>query len=160
MKQTSTEFVDNLLSSREEQPKPGTKVIGFTLSGCIFDIARGAVREEDVYRIYTGTRAKTSEGMEGVIAAYKKDTWNSIPGATAEQAEAICRRLLAAGKIVQPMTEGKRVHGSSHYWAEIEDATTDADIENILGVMRARYAGVRGEISSDALEQMWKKPRE
>jgi len=79
-------------------------MIGLSVSFCVRDIALGQVRYEDVEYVVGSTRAATAGDWEKVIAKYKKTywLWSDVP----DEAEVICRRLLAEGKIQQPRLEG------------------------------------------------------
>jgi len=90
--------------------------IGLSVSFCIADMIRGKVAEEEVKEIIAGTTAKTSEEWDGVIEQYKKSYWQDNP----EMGEEICRRFLDAGKISQPMLEGKDHNIADGYWLEAD----------------------------------------
>lgn len=94
-----------LMEEAGENIKPSSK-IGLSLSFCVSDILRGLVNESEVMQIISGTYVENPKDWDEVISDYKKYYWYENP----EEAEKIARRLISAGKIRQPRTEGKDVH--------------------------------------------------
>lgn len=101
------------------------KVIGLSLSFCVKDILSGDVPEQDVECVVASTRARNEQDWDEVIARYRQVYWVSDP----DRGEAICRRLLAAGKIQQPRLQFAADDRTARYpdiserrWAEsLED---------------------------------------
>lgn len=96
------------------------KKIGFSLSFCVRDIIIGKIKESDVEKIIAGTSAKTATEWDVLIEQYQKVYWNNNP----TEGEAVCRRLLKAGKIEQPLLKGKEVPDLSdgRYWIDLDIA--------------------------------------
>lgn len=80
------------------------KVVGLSLSFCVKDIMDGKVHIDDVQFITTGTYATSSSDWDEVINVYRKAYWYSDP----DHGEAIARRLINDGLILQPRLEGNR----------------------------------------------------
>ncbi|MBU0978490.1 hypothetical protein KKF92_01540 [Patescibacteria group bacterium] len=78
------------------------QVVGLSLSFCVRDIMDGEVQEQDVIQIISSTYARSPQEWDEVIARYKQNYWHVDP----TKGEEICRRLLVAGKILQPRVEG------------------------------------------------------
>jgi len=75
------------------------------------------VREDEVKEIISNTAAKTWKEWNMLINSYKNTYWHN----NSEEGEAIARRLINAGKVSQPRTEGKGTHNiSTGHWAEID----------------------------------------
>ena len=109
---------ENLENLKSLEGIPNSKV-GLSLSFCIRDIMEGKIKEEEVKEILSGTNAGTSEQLEDVLGLYKKIYWTGYP----EEAAALARRLFAAGKIKQPITEGARPHNIvDGYWLDAKTA--------------------------------------
>jgi hypothetical protein len=83
------------------------KRIGTSLSLCIAQILEGYVKEEDVEKIITNTKANSNDEWEILISDYCDQYWRI----NEEEARAIFYRLLQAGKIEQP-----RLNGGSPRW--------------------------------------------
>lgn len=88
-------------------------LIGKSLSFCISSICRGEVQESDVDYIITSTKAEDRDVLIfSVIQSYKEFYWLEFP----ELAEEITLRLWDAGKIKQPMLEGREPHCAFPIW--------------------------------------------
>ncbi len=72
--------------------------VGYSVSFCVRDMARGDVDPSKVKMIVAGTAVKTPEGWDGVIEDYKEYYWSEFK----EVAEAIFRDFLKRGKVYQP----------------------------------------------------------
>ena len=79
-------------------------MIGLSVSLCIADIVNGRIDEADVEFIVAGTKCERPEHWEDVIDAYRQQWWSRHPA----RAEAILRRFLEEGRIIQPRVIGKR----------------------------------------------------
>lgn len=77
------------------------RFIGLSLSGCIMDIAKGVVKEEEVKFIVAGTCCPTDK-IELLLEQYKRLEWVKCY----EDAREILMRFLEQGKIVQPRLLG------------------------------------------------------
>ena len=98
-------------------------MIGLSVSFCVLDIATGKMAIEDVEKIVGSTRAATPEDWEQVISQYMETYW-SWDGCKPAEGEAICRKLLAEGKIEQPRLENDYNYpwlGNRKHWVESED---------------------------------------
>ena len=101
-------------TATHERIQPESKV-GLSLSFCVKDILRGNVQEEEVKQVISATKAETPKDWDKLITRYKKIYWDE----DSDRAEAIARRLLNAGKIRQPRTEGKESHNiSGGHWLD------------------------------------------
>ena len=74
-------------------------MIGLSLSLCVIDILEGRVSERDIEKIIASTKAESPEGWEDVIGIYKESYWSYSDKFSPDDAEALTRSLLAAGKI-------------------------------------------------------------
>ena len=90
-------------------------MIGLSISFCVLDIARGKVHIWEVDKIIAGTRIENFEEWNELISTYQGSYWFGL-----DNAEAILRELLEAGKIVQPrLVFGKCPYiGDGHWVAE------------------------------------------
>mgnify|MGYP001440969587 CR=1 FL=1 len=90
-------------------------MIGLSVSFCVRDVAKGVAPAFD--KIFAGTSCTTAEEWDDVIARYKEVYWRGL-----DNAEAICRQLIADGKIVQTRLEtGKAPYVGQGHWVESED---------------------------------------
>jgi len=90
---------------------------GLSLSFCVRDIIIGKIKESDVEKIVTGTSVKTETEWRFLIKQYQKIYWIDNPA----EGEAICRRLLKAGKIEQPLLKGEKAPdlSSGQHWINL-----------------------------------------
>jgi hypothetical protein len=98
----------------------GAIMIGLSVSKCIYLIASGKAKIEDVTKIIGSTHCAKPEDWEKLILHYKKEFW----GKRADEAERILRLLLAEGKIEQPrLADDSRYPLSSgtNVWIREED---------------------------------------
>lgn len=79
---------------------------GLSLSYCVKDIVRGAVKLAEVEKIVSATNAPDQATFDEIIASYRESYWIEFP----DQAEQIARTLWNAGKIDQPLTRGEEAH--------------------------------------------------
>lgn len=80
-------------------------MIGYSLSGCIKDIAKGLVTEGDVEKLVCGIYCPDRQSFAEAVEEYSKNYWfEFIP-----EAKSIAWRLYDAGKIEQPRLEGKSI---------------------------------------------------
>ena len=99
----------------------GNQLIGYSLSFCVSDILRGAVREAQVTRIVASTCAPTSGDFDKVLESYAQSYWDRNP----EEGIAIARRLYDHGKIDQPRLRGEEImHVGNGHWNLIEPGKT------------------------------------
>lgn len=80
-------------------------MIGYSLSLCVADIAKGLVSESDVEQIVAGTKIETLAQLDEVLTTYRDFYWYDLP-----EASAIAVRLWNAGKVVQPRLSGAESH--------------------------------------------------
>jgi hypothetical protein len=80
-------------------------MIGLSLSLCVFDIASGYVKYDDVEKIIAGTKIESESDLEEVLDHYSQVLWADFP----EKACEIARRLWNENKVDQP-----RIHGLDH----------------------------------------------
>jgi len=91
-------------------------MIGISLSFCVRDMAKGQAPAV-VEKIITGCRAINDEAWDEIIKRYKESYWKGL-----DNAETICRKLIANGKIVQPrLTGGSAPYVGQGHWVESED---------------------------------------
>ena len=91
-------------------------MIGISLSFCVRDMAKGQAPAV-VEKIITGCRATDAKAWDYIIAQYKELYWKGL-----DNAETICRQLIADGKIVQPrLTRNKAPYVGQIHWVESED---------------------------------------
>ncbi|KND50803.1 MAG: hypothetical protein AB202_00140 [Parcubacteria bacterium C7867-007] len=76
-------------------------MIGLSVSNCIADMVEGKKNPAIVVKIVSRTACRIPEDWDKVIQQYKGWPWHEFP----EQAEALCREFIAAGKIEQPRLE-------------------------------------------------------
>lgn len=89
--------------------------IGLSVSGCIADILRDIVRERDVLAIVAGTCVRDGD-WSYVIENYTRYDWDGNP-----EGEAILRRLLDSGRIVQPRVNGQKPAATYNgRWLDVE----------------------------------------
>jgi hypothetical protein len=77
------------------------RFIGLSLSGCIMDIAKGLIDEQDVKCIVAGT-CWPLDDVDHLLNQYKKLEWISCY----EMAKEILLRFIKQGKIIQPRLLG------------------------------------------------------
>jgi hypothetical protein len=77
------------------------RFIGLSLSGCIMDIAKGEIEEEDVKCIVAGT-CWPLDDVDHLLAQYKKLEWIDCY----EKAREVLLRFVQQGKIIQPRLLG------------------------------------------------------
>ncbi|HQA79261.1 MAG TPA: hypothetical protein PLV96_00515 [Methanoregulaceae archaeon] len=98
----------------------GKKLIGLSLSFCVRDIIKSGISIDDVECIIAGTNIKVDGDLDKVIELYREASWTDFP----DEAEKLARDLFSAGKVYQPRSEGKDMHGIFLYfsdpWVEIE----------------------------------------
>ena len=79
--------------------------VGFSLGRCIRDIVTGAVDEDDVVVIVSGTRFTTQEQLSAIVAEYM---WrdNYLVGLDETVCQGVASVLFREGKIHQPRNFG------------------------------------------------------
>jgi hypothetical protein len=99
--------------------------IGFSLSFCVRDIARGVIPLAEVIGIKTATAVTTPEGWDSLFKEYRETYWSADPDAC----EKIARKLLAAEGIIQPRLEDQPVHNiSAGRWERDGHLIGDAEL--------------------------------
>lgn len=78
-------------------------MVGLSLSLCIKDIIEGRVNEIECSLIIADTKADNAVDMHNLLTRYQETYWKANP----EEARLIARRLLKAGKLIQPRTLGR-----------------------------------------------------
>jgi hypothetical protein len=87
---------------------------GLSLSGCVYDIASGRVREQDVRAIYPNTDVFSRQSFENAVTLHSQFSWMDYP-----QAAAIARRLFESGKIKRRhWWTNLGPHQPRQYWIE------------------------------------------
>lgn len=85
------------------------KLIGGSLSKCIFDIVAGNVGMAKVEKIVAGTRARDADAWKKVVNAYAEDAWASKGEEFARKCVETANALYNEGKIEQPrLSQGGR----------------------------------------------------
>jgi len=99
---------------QQRPPKKG-KIVGWSLSKCIKDMANLDIPIGRVTRIVTDTNVRSPENWPVLIGRYRLSYWKNNP----DKAEEICWALIRAGKIIQPRVEGKPIPIVAHgHWSQ------------------------------------------
>jgi len=86
-------------------------IIGVSFSGVVSAIMDGSLPEERLAFIISTTTAPDQSGMESLISYYGATKWRRTEGDQfGAEGIVIARRLLKAGKVVQPRLSGFRSH--------------------------------------------------
>lgn len=102
------------------------KLVGLSLSGCIYDILRGEVALESVVKIVTGTRIVSGSDLDTVINQYADTYWL---GHNRQLCLELVEYFLFRGMIEQPrLTKGcvftdKQADGTN--WVDYNDGKYD-----------------------------------
>jgi hypothetical protein len=89
------------------------RFIGLSLPGCIMNIARGEIDEQDVKFIVAGTCVPLDQ-PEALLVHYEKAEWIDCYKKGAD----ILRRFIKQGKIMQPRLYGLAYHNIAYgRWA-------------------------------------------
>ena len=93
-------------------------MIGLSVSRCVADIVKSKVKIEDVEKIVGGTSARDEASWDLLMKQYCQKNWSEWP----DEAERVCRALLAQNKIEQPrLTGGRRPLVTDSHWVASED---------------------------------------
>lgn len=88
-------------------------MIGTSVSLCIGEMARGKMDPRKVTKIISGTACSTPENWDHVISTYRAEYWNGVE----DEAEALLRKFIKAGKIEQPrLSEGRYPNRDKGIW--------------------------------------------
>lgn len=94
-------------------------MIGLSLSQCIRDILLGNVDEDNVRKIFTGTKVTDLKDWDFVLHHYAKNYWYANP----VLGQRIAWRFIALGKIDQPRVRGEESYFTGEaIWVENEEA--------------------------------------
>lgn len=112
-------YAVHIIQSLIESSPKENKMIGLSLSFCVRDILVGKVKEKDVTKILSGTRARYEGNWEDIFKRYKGIYWRNAP----EEGEKIAKRLLEAGKVEQTrLTQGKVANlANGQHWVKDEN---------------------------------------
>lgn len=102
------------------------KYIGLSLSGCVKDILKGRIKEENVVCIISGTWIQSEDYLNKVIEKYTESYWIGHP----DEAPALARRLFFSGKLIQPKVfKLEPIHTPRGHWVRFDD-------EQLVAVLR------------------------
>ena len=99
-------------------------MIGFSLSQCVGDIARGIIPYKSVEKIFTQARWRDPKQFEDFLSEYRSTKWADCPG----KAEGLARELRLEGKLCQPAGAHRfvpKIRNGKHWVDSVDQVTVE-----------------------------------